>query len=54
MEEKVGHEFAPYFLGGYAEKIDKDVILITFGETALKDAKCQSELKKYSVFNLKK
>ena len=54
LEEKVGHEFAPYFLGGYAEKIDKDVILITFGKTALKDARCQSELKKYSVFNLKK
>lgn len=53
LEEKEGREFAPYFLGGYAEKVDKNTILITFGKTALKDERCQSELKKYSVFNIK-
>ena len=53
LEEKESREFAPYFLGGYAEKVDKNTILITFGKTALKDERCQSELKKYSVFNIK-
>ena len=43
LEEKEGREFAPYFLGGYAEKVDKDIILITFGEIALKDERCQRE-----------
>ena len=53
LEEKEGREFAPYFLGGYVEKVDKDILLITFGKTALKDQRCQSELKKCSVFNIK-
>ena len=53
LEEKEGHEFAPYFLGGYAEKIDKDIVLITFGKSALKDERCQRELKECSVFNIK-
>lgn len=53
LEEKEGHEFAPYFLGGYAERVDKDTILITFGKTAFNDERCQNELKKYSVFNIK-
>ena len=53
LEKKEGREFAPYFLGGYVEKVDKDILLITFGKTALKDQRCQSELKKCSVFNIK-
>lgn len=53
LEEKEGYEFAPYFLGGYAEKVNKDIVLIAFGKTALKDKRCQNELKKYSVFNIK-
>ena len=39
LEEREGHEFVPYYLGGYAEKIDKDIVLITFGKTALNDVK---------------
>lgn len=53
LEEKEGRELAPYYLGGYAEIVDKDTLLITFGKTALKDERCQSELKKCSVFNAK-
>lgn len=52
IEEKECREISPYFLGGFAEKIDKDTFLITFGKTALKDQRCQKELKKLSVFNL--
>lgn len=54
LEENEGHEFAPYYIGGYAERIDKDTILITFGKTALKDERCQGKLKECSVFNIKK
>lgn len=53
LEEKEGHEFAPYYLGGYAEKIDKDTILITFGKKAIEDERCRNKLKEYSVFNIK-
>ena len=53
-EDRMCHEFAPYFLGGFAEKIDKDTILITFGKTALADERCQKELKRLSIFNLEK
>ena len=52
-EEREDHEFMPYFIGGYAEKVDKNTLLITFGKSALKNDRCQTELKNFSVFNIK-
>lgn len=52
-EDENGHEVFPYFLGGYAENLDKNTLLITFGKMALKDERCQKKLKECSIFNLK-
>ena len=51
LEEKTGHEYAPYFLGGYCEKQDDSTILITFGKTAQKNDKCKKLLNDYSFLN---
>lgn len=49
LEEKEDREISPYFLGGFAEKLDKDTILITFGKTSLKDARCKNMLEECSL-----
>ena len=53
FEEREGYEFSPCYIGGYAEKVDKDAILITFGKSATKDERCKTMLKEYSVSNNK-
>lgn len=53
IEEKEEQEFQPCYLGGYAEKLEGNVLLITFGKTALGNNRCKNELKKYSAFNIK-
>lgn len=51
LEAEELHEVSPYFLGGYAKRIDKNTVLITFGDAALKDKRCQKKLIEYSVLN---
>lgn len=50
-EDEHEQEFFPCFVGGYAEMLDKNIILITFGTTATENEKCQQKLKEVSVFN---